>query len=689
MKSVSTKAIHYSSLNIWLAYVSYPVTTAVYFERALRKLATVTTIGPRLPDFLINDWQLENMKLPVTDQDIVTDFTPDMATYWADAPTHAKPDLYLWIESVGGHYPQNLHAVRCPKCCYLIDNHLNLEQQLVWAQQFDYVFIAQLEYLPYFRQINSNSHWLPLACDPEIHGAKVWKKTHEISFVGSITLNPRRQKLLERLNSEFQINQQRCFWTDMAEVFSASKVVFNSAVKNDLNMRFFEGLCSGSLMLSDMAHNSGQKVLFQEGADYAQYTDDLLVDTALFYLKNNELREMIAERGRTLALNTHTYDHRCIDLLQVVQGAKQTTDSPEILRSRSLAGIEPFGSSFSHRHTYFSPADKSFVIPVLDYSPEADYNIVTLLNDLDKIAGDVLVIFNNSQVARELGTHPRITRSAIMQDNVGVARAWNIGLNMANTQTVFFLNADLHVTPEAINQLSKHLQSLPDAACIGPQGSFNCFRLTSDFLYFEHGGTDIPVAVDSVSGFFFAINKALFDHCNLMFDTRYSPCYFEEWDIGLQIRRVGYKSYVVPLTGYDHEWGGSIRALSSIECMGRSEQRDEILKRNRVLFLSKWRRLIENEQRYDLMESGWRLYGPDYCRLQLKQGNMNEALRAIDLLYSEYPDEPSSIALHGVALHCRHKTEEALEHFTILSQKHPEFCIDTFIQNIIRAEPVV
>jgi len=54
-------------MNIMLSYVAYPVTTAVYLERALRQLATVTTIGPRFPEELITAWKLENMKLPLYD----------------------------------------------------------------------------------------------------------------------------------------------------------------------------------------------------------------------------------------------------------------------------------------------------------------------------------------------------------------------------------------------------------------------------------------------------------------------------------------------------------------------------------------------------------------------------------------------------------------------------------------------
>jgi|GEM_PF-6561865 len=65
-------------MHIWLAYVSYPTTTAVYAERALRCCARVTTVGPRFPMELVETWHLQNLRLPFTDQDIVTPFEPDV-----------------------------------------------------------------------------------------------------------------------------------------------------------------------------------------------------------------------------------------------------------------------------------------------------------------------------------------------------------------------------------------------------------------------------------------------------------------------------------------------------------------------------------------------------------------------------------------------------------------------------------
>lgn len=321
-------------MKIWLAYVNYPITTAVYLKRALQGMGhTVTTIGPKLPEEAITLWQLENMKLPLDPLDIDTSFNPDMGLIWDSTPVAQRPDLYLWVESVNSYTPENLARLDCPKACWLIDTHYHLPAALATARQFDYVFIAQLIDLEAFRESYPHTYWLPLACDPEIHGRQDTVQQHDISFVGS--MNQRRAALLEHLSRHFHVHQERSFWTDMSRAFSASKIVLNDASFDDLNMRFFEALCSGSLLLSNPTSGSGQDILFHDGEEYACHHDHDLTDIAHTYLADEQLRHKVASEGRKRVLTAHTYRHRAEDLLQVALHGKSDTFSPQELRQRS------------------------------------------------------------------------------------------------------------------------------------------------------------------------------------------------------------------------------------------------------------------------------------------------------------------------------------------------------------------
>ena len=631
-----------SVCHIWLAYVPYPVTTAVYLERALRKTCKVSSVGPSFPPELIESWFLQNLRQPFVDNNLVTSFEPDMAKMLADTSSAEQPDLYLWVESVGGYFPQNLVDFPCPKACYLVDSHLNLRWHLKWAEQFDFAFLAQREYVECFRAAGINAHWLPLACDPAIHAATGLPEKYELSFVGSLSHNPRRQSLLKRLDEELGIYCERCWWDDMARVISASRITFNNAVKNDLNMRVFEALSIGTLLLTDRAPGSGLETLFHDGEDLAIYrSDEELLEVVRFYQSNPLLVEQIAARGRTLVHKAHTYDHRAEELLAITLHGKTTTWTADELREKSATGLHTPFEALQQCSAKSQAETRSFVIPVLDYSPASPYNICTLLNDLEKIPGEVIIIFNNPNVAEELQGHPRITRSATMSENIGVARAWNVGISMATTPFVMILNADLHLEAPVIDAIETGLLQLDKAACVGPQGSLVNYRLTRDFLYFDKGSFDEAIEVDAVSGFLFGVKRELFGPGGLKFEEAYTPCYFEEWDLGMQIKKRGLKNWIVPADAYNHHWGGSIGGRREIDCLGKSETAQAILQRNRQYFLNKWRDPASG----GMPESNWREYGRSYTEQLLADGNLEHAAIASQTLAAEWPDDPAIVSL--------------------------------------------
>jgi tetratricopeptide (TPR) repeat protein len=295
-------------------------------------------------------------------------------------------------------------------------------------------------------------------------------------------------------------------------------------------------------------------------------------------------------------------------------------------------------------------------------SPASEYNILTLLNDLKNIEGDVIVIFNGPEIGKQLKDHPRITRYAIMKQNIGVARAWNLGLEIAVAPTVFILNADLHVEQEAIDTLEKALHSLPDAACVGPQGSFFEFALAKDYVYFDKGTFNKPLEVDAVSGFFFAVKLHHFNEKIIRFENGFTPCYFEEWDIGLQIKQAGLKNYIVPVTDYDHHWSGTIRALREIEYYEKSETAGEIVLRNRRMFLNKWHAIAERSSNNKLLESGFMDFIADQSELLIGEGRFIDAENLIANATSRAPENERTSAIKRFCRILAEKTEQGKQH---------------------------
>jgi glycosyltransferase involved in cell wall biosynthesis len=298
-----------------LSYTSYPVTAAAYLDRAFRKSHRIVTVGSKLAPFIINQWNLHNLKEEAKTHDIHTSgLTVDVNEIKERLPEDA--DLFLWVETGLGRAPENLDKLKIPKAAYFIDTHIHFDAHIESARRFDIVFLAQRAYIPRFHEHGvKNVHWLPLACDPETHGKRGLAKTHDVGFAGTLA-DKRRVRLLTRLAESVEIKFDRLFLREMADHLERSRIVFNNAIKNDLNMRVFEAMCSGSLLLTDDA--DGLTDFFKDRGHLVVYDDGNAVDLAVYYLRNEGEREAIAEAGRLEVLERHTYERRVETLIGII-----------------------------------------------------------------------------------------------------------------------------------------------------------------------------------------------------------------------------------------------------------------------------------------------------------------------------------------------------------------------------------
>ncbi|QPJ63429.1 MAG: glycosyltransferase [Candidatus Nitronauta litoralis] len=312
--------------NILMDFVSHPATTAYYLERAFRQSHNVITCGAMINLDVIHQWDLGNLKWPIEPQDIFRGAGEKVDGVLKELPADWNPDFYFYVETGLSDVPVDLEKLSIPKVCYLIDTHIHLEKHFEIAKRFDVIFLAQKKYVDILRaQGNDQVFWLPLACDPDIHGKVETEKLWDVGFVGSVTpANPRRKKLLDFIGSRFDLKVDRKFMDEMARHFCESRIVFNNAIKNDLNMRVFEAMCTGSMLITDEA--VGLEDLFEDQQHFVMYRDDSLLETIQYYLENPEQRETIAEEGRREVLAHHTYSHRAnqmIDILDEIYRASE------------------------------------------------------------------------------------------------------------------------------------------------------------------------------------------------------------------------------------------------------------------------------------------------------------------------------------------------------------------------------
>lgn len=237
---------------------------------------------------------------------------------------------------------------------------------------------------------------------------------------------------------------------------------------------------------------------------------------------------------------------------------------------------------------------RSFVIPVLSLGEGEKLNIVKLLKDFEAIDGEVICVFNSREVFERLESHPRIDKFCYNKENAGVSRSWNIGINLAEGKTVFILNEDVHLGPRAVEQMEYYLYTLPNAVLVSPQGSFLDFVNLRIIRYLQKGEFRRPVRTHDVSGFLFAIHIDRFREHQLLYDVRYSPCFMEEWDMGMQVLKSGLACYAVPVTDFEHHWGISGDTTNSpIHYFGRTVYRNDVLIANQAKFREKWAHMLD------------------------------------------------------------------------------------------------
>lgn len=222
-----------------------------------------------------------------------------------------SPDLLLFVESSIQPLllPVGLDQINIPSAWWGIDTHVNYRWHKEFAGFFSHPFLAQKNFVkPASNYSKKEIGWLPLACDPEIHRDEKAERIYDCSFVGN--MNKRRKKYLDKISSvvPLQIFSGKTR-EEMSAIYSRSKTAFNVAAREELNMRVFEAMSCGAMLITQDIDN-GLRDLFEPGKDLVVHHH---IDAAALikkYAADDEIRKVIAKRGQNLVHSRHTYDQR-------------------------------------------------------------------------------------------------------------------------------------------------------------------------------------------------------------------------------------------------------------------------------------------------------------------------------------------------------------------------------------------
>ncbi len=214
--------------------------------------------------------------------------------------------------------------------------------------------------------------------------------------------------------------------------------------------------------------------------------------------------------------------------------------------------------------------------------------IENLLSDIEKnvrAPHEVIVVCNGTDddLRDYVSRSPSIDRYCLNSTNVGVARAWNMGAQLADGKYLCYLNDDVSVGEGALERLVSHLELDPEVGQVGPAGSF--WRDCQHERFAE--GYD-PVQADVVSGFAFMLRAETFHRLG-GFDLGFTPAGCEEIDLSYRVRQAGLKCIVdksVAIKHFHHHGVSSQR--TDIHYMGRVIDTQTLHERNSAYFRKKW-----------------------------------------------------------------------------------------------------
>ena len=257
------------------------------------------------------------------------------------------PDLVLVLL---GNYtsPATIVKVReltkAPIACWCQDHMGSMGRQYIIGAKYDYVFAKDQAMVDRLRRFTGTKqvHYLPEACNPEIHRPLAPTDDDRLRFgcdvTTAATLYYYRSEILEALAGiDMRIwgtlpryydgplrgfaTGRQVFGRDKAACFNCAKIVINSLYPlefDGLNARAFEVAGCGGFQL--ITHCDAVARHFEPGKDIETFRDLAeLRNKVRYYLEHDDQRRAIAEAGRLRAHREHTYRNRLQQMLHMMK----------------------------------------------------------------------------------------------------------------------------------------------------------------------------------------------------------------------------------------------------------------------------------------------------------------------------------------------------------------------------------
>ena len=286
-------------------------------------------------------------------------FTKNKLSHWnylntklVDFCNQNKPDGVFFIHGI--HYSdETMSQITCPKVGWLVDPVLNPERLQLFTSKMDWYFSYSQQAIKIVNQFN---FLRPVSChNPLIIGSFIsipkQPKSIDLCFVGKHSVHREKYILaaLELTNRVHiygsrwlapalskpallrSIKGTECFGEKLNTLYNSSKIVLSIIAKpqgsnnlqSGINMRPYEILASGSLLLSDKYEELNSGLVDKKNIVLFDTLDQFKATLARL-LKNDSLIESISSSGNQFIQGRFSYDQMAQKIIEKFQELQRT-----------------------------------------------------------------------------------------------------------------------------------------------------------------------------------------------------------------------------------------------------------------------------------------------------------------------------------------------------------------------------
>jgi len=277
--------------------LSDPKGDEAFLVKALRKVADVKTFDSGIKDF-------EQLVRSV--------------------PHGWTPDAIVIRDAEYYKMPSGLERAELPIFGLIGDYNLSYNQMLPVLGCFDH-FFCDSKGVRIFKKLGFNNceFFCLYGFDPEVHHPYPSKKEWDVVFIGNLNAAVQQDReeylyQLATLSGNYRIHiDTLIFGSEYASMLSKSHLVFNRSIRDEVNMRFFEAIGCGSVVMNNHLSELDELGLVPD-QHYLVFDDVQATVVRYFKEWSAAERDRIRENAKQV-MHEHTYDRRAQDLVKKIQ----------------------------------------------------------------------------------------------------------------------------------------------------------------------------------------------------------------------------------------------------------------------------------------------------------------------------------------------------------------------------------